>query len=778
MVKPLQRSEIRSFTGGWVSDSNRLESPSDAARAEVNFDCNLDGSRSRRKGFEVDSLESMTRSELSWAAVPLVHHNHYIWESPGGAIGMAILVVHIGPFLYFYDARAARTGEAYIDKIQAYSSLSTSRIDLASVQGYLIAVWGETSFMRISYDPATRTISHANDVRITIRDVFGVEETMDSRYELDVNFRGSLNTRHYYNLYNQGWAIPRLPWLFGDNPLQDAVALARGSGAEVPSNSDVVWQGMDFRTIGRETLGTPPAEGEPGDQSFIYTTAEAFNRKLYQGTAVSEFPAGKGFFIIDAFARGLSRRFAWNDHVTKYPQTGQLLGGGSFISLPDDVTNAGPTCVAAHAGRLFYSGILDGGVTQSDRRSPDFSNYVFFSQIVKFQSDLAKCYQEGDPTSREGSEVIDTDGGFIRVSGAVGIRRMVPLGHRLLILASNGVWAIVGTEGGGFTATNFTVEKVSNFGCVAPSSVVVDGKSIYYWGQGAVYRLAPNQFGELEVADLTTQSLKQVYAGIFEFHKVRCSGTINKHTNVIHWIFSNNESNALDSQKITEFRFDISRNALFHMEWAYEPESLPMVLGSFMLSSTSYYEVNGGVAPVGGFAPPNTLKYWGIRKSVSGFVDIFFGEYTDELYRDWRLFTGGVGVDAKAIILTWDITGGDFSIEKEIVYLTMVMRNSTFAGGSPSYGLQKPASLLGRVQWDFANGTQANRWGSIMQLFRPKRVYNVDPSAPTLDGYEIVYSKTKLRGNGKTFCLYLETEPDKDCHIYGWSITATSNGVT
>lgn len=778
MVKPLQRSEIRSFTGGWVSDSNRLESPSDASRAEVNFDCNLDGSRSRRKGFEIEGLSSERPLSLSWSSIGLVHTNHFLWDAPGGAIGMSILVVHVGPYLMFYDARASNTGNSHITTIQAYSSLATSRIDLASVQGFLIAVWGESSFMRISYDPVTRTISSSTNLRISIRDVFGVEE-FDSRYENDVNYRGSLDTRHYYNLYNQGWAIPRLPWLFGDQPLQDAVSLARATTPEVPSNSDVVWQGMDFRTIGRESLGTPSTPEDPyGDQSFIYTTAEAFNRKLYQGTASSKFPAAKGFFIIDAFARGLSRRFQWSDHVTKYPQTGQLLGGGSFISLPDDVTNAGPTCIAAHSGRIFYSGILDGGVEGRDKRSPDLSNYVFFSQVVKYASDLEKCYQEGDPTSRDGSDVIDTDGGFVRISGAVGIRRMVPLGHRLLVLASNGVWAIVGTEGGGFTATNFTVEKVSNFGCVAPSSVVVDGKSIYYWGQNAIYRLSPNQFGELEVADMTTQSLKQVYAGIFEFHKVRCSGTINKHTNVIHWIFSNNESSELDSQKITEFRYDINRNALYHMEFAYEPNTLPIVLGSFMMASTSYFEVTGSTPPVGGFAPPNTLQYWGIRKSISGFVNVFFGKYTDEDYRDWRLFTNGTGVDAKAIILTWDITGGDFSIDKQVVYFTMAFRNGTKSGSTPSFGNEKESSLLGRIQWDFSNGQQANRWGSIMQLFRKPRVYNVDPDNPTLDGSELIFTKTKLRGHGKSFCLYLETEPDKECHIYGWSVTATSNGVT
>lgn len=775
MVKPLQRAEIKSFVGGLVTDAPRLDFPDNASRSEINFDCLIDGSRKRRNGFTTEGVPLETSTEKNWFSLNGYSYNTFIWDAPGGAAGMSIFVVQFGDRVYMYDSRGGTQGNNLLAVFNTGSTFPQRKIDFARVQGFLVTVDGSTNYSVYSYIPATQNVIVTTD-RVMIRDVFGVEETLNPNFETDVNHRGFLNYQHYYNLYNQGWAMPRLPWLYGDQPLKDAVELAL-DGSFAPSNADTVWQGMDFRTIGRETIGEPPSEENPqGDQSFIYTTAEAFHKKLYLGTVASRIVAAKGFFIIDAFARGLSRRFAWNTHHTNYPMTGNILGSGFISNLPDDVTNSGFTCVAEHAGRAFFSGIIDGGVQSPDARSPNMTNFVFFSQLVKNKRDIARAYQEGDPTSREGSDVVDTDGGFLRISGAVGIRAMRSLGHRLLIFASNGVWAIVGQQGG-FTATNFTVEKICNFGCASSTSIVVDGRSIYYWGSGAIYRLTPNQFGDLEVTDMTTSSLKQFYGGIHEKNKVRCSGAINKFTNVIHWVFNNKSfSTELNGDSIFELRYDISKNAFYPMKLSLLEEYQPTLLGSFICSEAEYSEIQNPTPPNGGFAPPNTLKYWGVRRvPETDEIKIFFGKYDNGFYTDW-FELNGVGVDAPALILTGDQTGGDMAIDKQVNYLTIIFKNHQGLVGNPNEN-----SCMGRVQWEFSDLVRANRWSSFMQMFRKPALYNNGETGTPddlRDGFEMVTTKTRLRGHGKAFCFYLTTEPQKDLHLIGWSITATSNGVT
>jgi hypothetical protein len=45
-------------------------------------------------------------------------------------------------------------------------------------------------------------------------------------------------------------------------------------------------------------------------------------------------------------------------------------------------------------------------------------------------------------------------------------------------------------------------------------------------------------------------------------------------------------------------------------------------------------------------------------------------------------------------------------------------------------------------------------------------------------GEEVITTKTKVRGNGKTISLLFKTEPEKDCKILGWSmITDVSTNV-
>src|SRR5690606_29454498 len=112
----------------------------------------------------------------------------------------------------------------------------------------------------------------------------------------------------------------------------------------------------------------------------------------------------------------------------------------------------GPTCIAEFAGRLFYGG-FSGEIIDGDKRSPRMSSYILFSQLVKSVDDIKKCYQEGDPTSKENPDLVATDGGFFRINEAYGIQSIINVGTSLLILARNGVWRVYGGSDYGFDAT-------------------------------------------------------------------------------------------------------------------------------------------------------------------------------------------------------------------------------------------------------------------------------------------------------------------------------------
>ena len=190
--------------------------------------------------------------------------------------------------------------------------------------------------------------------------------------------------------------------------------------------------------------------------------------------------AAKGYFIIDALRRGDSRRQAVEENKQRFPE----IQMGTFTPLTD-LTPNGARVVKAFAGRVFYAG-FNGEVAFGYANSPVLSNHVFFSQLVKGKDDLGKCYQKGDPTSRENNDIVDTDGGFIAISGAHNIVGLETIGSNLLVIATNGVWAVSGGSDYGFSATNYKVTELTTFGCAGRKSIVKTGGSVLYWGSNAI----------------------------------------------------------------------------------------------------------------------------------------------------------------------------------------------------------------------------------------------------------------------------------------------------
>lgn len=747
-----------------MTEASPMAFPPNATKDESNFDLNLDGTRSRRLGMDVSGTPTPTG--LAWGAASYVGYSSFMWEGPGSDSSKKFLVTQVGSTLRVYDALA----NIITSTVLFQTDLTSDPIPVwgyASYGGRLYIVQGTPTIQVISYNSTTGVLSRDTN-RLTIRDLFGVEEGIEPRYETDPQFRGVLNPQHFYNLYNQSWAIPRFPWLYGDNGLQNAVALA-GAPGRSPSNSDTVWMGMDFRTVGRESVGTPPAGSNPGDQSFFYTNLECFNKKQFDAVTGEQGMAARGHYIIDAFNTGNSRSLNLIATIQKYPESGGLYPGVVFI---ENITGGLNTC-ASYSGRIFYSGYR-GTVQNGDKRSPDYTNYVFFSQLIQRPTDAFKCYQEGDPTSREASDVVDTDGGFVKVAGASGIQRLVPLGQRLIVIAENGVWAISGEDNGAFKATGYKVDKISSNGCISKYSVIDAGDTLYYCGADAIYRVQANQFGDLGAVDITSAKIKKFYANLTLIGKQVSHGVFDRFTNRVQWLFySANEAPADGVPPVILF-FDVQLESFYKYDVKNAFSNNPFFFSAFLAPDT----LNTGTAsttPTPGL-PPKTykVKYLGVA-NIAGSVHLTICEFQNKDFKDWKYFTPG-GIDAKGYILIGATTFGDIGVKKQISYLNVMMKNTekTITNNI----IDKESSCIARSQWDFADSIISNKWSTPTQVFKRIRTRGDDGSGDFYTGHEYLVSKNKMRGRGRAFSLYLETEELKDCQLVGWNLEVTTNGVS
>jgi hypothetical protein len=165
--------------------------------------------------------------------------------------------------------------------------------------------------------------------------------------------------------------------------------------------------------------------------------------------------------------------------------------------------------------------------------------------------------------------------------------------------------------------------------------------------------------------------------------------------------------------------------------------------------------------------------------ATSPSISFSFGLYKNPSFRDW-VSVNGVGVDARAYLLTGWMTGGDSQRYKQVPYAIFHFNKTENGFEEDEVGDWIPtrqSSCKVSAQWDWSNSAVSGQWGKQFQAYRFKRHFTPSEiSNPFNNGYQTVVTKNKIRGKGRALSLLIETEPDKDCQLLGWSMVMTANG--
>ena len=458
-MRPTGQAEINGFEGGLITDVNPLENPPNTTSDELNMVLNTDKSRSRRLGFDYELGYSLIDSGVALqSSLGVIGTSTFNWKNAGGDEDKELFVVQVGTNLKIFDLDNNPITSTVV-YTEDFTSSYTEVFSYAVVDGILVVSTGLKNVNVYEYSSGVVT---KTETSLLIRDLFGVEAQGNSVELTDPqNFQvrpTDLTDEHLYNLRNSTFSNPY--YIGNTETLQDPVTAFNTNAGVYPANADSL-----IRALYADA-------NDSGDRNI-----ERFWPDVLENTPVSSSPAPTGFFIIDALERGTSR----------LAQESQLRSNNSALSetvasLPLDQTPGGASVITEHSGRVWYGG-FSGEVTDGDSKSPRMSSYVLFSRLVRDTSDIGRCYQDADPTSNIDPEIVDTDGGFIRLDGAYDIRAMISVSSILLVFAKNGVWAVTGGESTGFRATDFTVNKVTDNGLDAKKSVVIVDNNIFYWGK-------------------------------------------------------------------------------------------------------------------------------------------------------------------------------------------------------------------------------------------------------------------------------------------------------
>lgn len=764
MARQSNAIEFNNFVAGLITEATPLNFPDNASLDEDNFVLNTNGSRQRRLGMDFENGSTQVGTNVYPPVGAEVAFTTTKWTNAGGDPLKTLIVVQTGNEIRVFDSSSAPLSEGLIYNKSFDVPLDT-QFSYAVVDGVLIMATGQSTVASFKYTSGSITYSA---LTLLVRDLFGLEEVVEGvnlKQGSGVVYRPTtVTSKHVYNLRNQTFALPRL--LYGSpSPATDTITnFVSVSGGKLPSNSDSV-----VYALYANTAYTP----DPVSKRF--KASELIDNPI--GT----FPAPKGYFIIDALSRGPSRVVEYNKLRAANPSLGYPIA-----SLPSDTTPGGASVVAEYAGRVWYGG-FSGTLIDGDESSPRMASYLLFSQLVEDASDIVSCYQDGDPTSTEVPELLDSDGGFLRVEGAYGIVAMVSVGTSLMVVASNGVWSIRGGSDYGFKATNYLVSKISNRGCTAPGSVVVIDNSFMFWGDDGIYNVAPNQFGEYIATNITERTIQTFYNNIDGLDRKSVRGVYDSYERKAKWVYRNRLNSVGDPRELV---LDIALGAFYpNTIGTMNEDRLPMVtsgvqvppynlsgsqdavtvLGDIVTTPSGIVTITDQVAT----ATTRETVYISLVQKYPNVV-FAFSQYNNDTFTDWVKYNG-VGRDAPAYLLTGWTGGGDFQRNKQVPYVNFHF-TKTEDGFDVEFVPLNQSSCLVSAQWDWSNSANSGQWGKKFQAYRFKRHYIPATSADTFDnGYSVVNTKNKLRGKGKVLSMLIETEPKRDLRLLGWSMMMGSN---
>lgn len=467
------------FSKGLITEAHGLNFPENAVTDGINFTLNRDGSLSRRFGIDYETgyeQSSVTRNGYAMT--------EYLWESVGGNGDLNFVVVQVGPTLYYYEVTSdgilSANKKSFTTDLTLYQVATPDAYpcQYGSGDGKLFVAHPKVRATYTEYDVDTDSIT-TTIIPVEIRDFEGVEDG------LEIDERPlTLSMEHRYNLYNQGWYLDEVTTDTSGGDTANPIDRFFDRMDAYPSNADVWWLFKD--------------------------SLDQFKPSESGTTAIGNTPAPKGHFLLNPFNTDRS-------------------------DIDPDITDVEET--SAGENRCKTVAFFSGRAWLAGCDAPDYNTTVYFSRIIEKNDHISQMHQQNDPTSEELFDLLPTDGGVVRIQDAGSITKLFPIQDKLLVLATNGIWSIQGSEGVGFKANDFSVVKLSGIGVNSSLSIVnVDGLP-FFWNSDGIYTITPTEFGSLDVKSLTDKTIQTFYNDIPQVNKKFAKGAYNALTKTIKWTY-------------------------------------------------------------------------------------------------------------------------------------------------------------------------------------------------------------------------------------------------
>lgn len=728
MAQEYSLEAVNTFVKGLITEAGELTFPKDASVDELNCDLLKTGARRRRLSVEFESGYEESTETVDDTTV--IHTT--TWENVGGEPDVEFLVVQLGSTLLFYQ----KYGDVF----------STNRVDTTFTSGTPYTLDLSTFERDLSNGAETAQISTAS---IDGKLIVASPEINTLYISRDTDTGEFTATEIKFRVRDFEWQVSDKEDLQSEgasSPDDDRVYDTKNSG----------WIGFKggaaLTTYITDRSAYPPItlpwySGKDSDGNF--KTNEW--RKIQAGNTL----AVNGHYIVNLY------------------NVNRNVGG--ITGYPADVEDARFSTVCAYSGRVFYSGI-EGSTNNNGSK-------IFFSQLLDSNfKNVGHLYQTNDPTSEILSDLLDTDGGYVSIQDAYGIKMMHVFGSVLYVFAANGVWSINGVDDV-FRATEYTVSKVSEDGLEYRHSFVSANGRPYWWSSQGIYTLSLSE-GTIISENISRQTIQTYWENIGNTEKDSVISIYDGIKNRVLWLYKKDgETVTTKFNKILVF--DETLASFFPWSIGDQVSNTSAIIGvgfySGLGSNDIVYNVVDGsgnqVVDGSGNEVITTRSSRSFASSrvkllvrVGGTNTITFAEFTGIDFLDWGEVDYSSYAEAAYNFM------GDMTRSKNTPYITTYLKSTEtgwVANLNGGFDPIRPSSCKVSFFWDF----KSNPSSVSQETYRLKPMPIVDEGS--LDTWDypstVVTSRLKPRGRGKSVKIRYESTSGKDFHLLGWEVISARN---
>lgn len=698
-----------SFIGGFVTQATALDFPENAAIDQNNIVFSELGIAQRRFGMDFEN--NFTTNTLSNAEKA---QSTYLWKNAAGDGNTNLVVQQNGGMLYFYNTGNALSLSAGLSpnniSLTSFQSSGSTQLNLDQNEcqystglGYLFVVHPYCDPFYILFNPSDSSFT-ASIITFTTRDTIGIPEAG----VLINNRPTSLTANHEYNLLNQGWTSAL--W-----------TTFHTAASAYPSNVDVWW------TFNDDTDVFNPS-----------TTLASVNG--------GSSPAPQGFFRLNP----------WNTAraATCTAQAGITLTLTGTVDQSSGVIR--PSATEFHAGRVFYTGV----------NAPGYNSNIYFSKIIQQPIDFGACCSDDDPTSQTLFDFLPSDGGIIAIPQAGTIYKLVSIGATLLVFGANGVWAISGSTGIGFDATDYATSLVGLVRSISGSSFVLIDGSVAWWNVTGINIVTNDPQKGLTIQSMSDAKIKDFYLTIPTQSMRFARGVYNPRTHVLQWLYRTNPFSDITGT----YTFDsvLNYNTLINAWYTWElptdlvaVNSVAVIEGTGSLTGSNNVVDKSANLVVDQFG--NDVITFGFSQTsittttkflVYNGTAFTFAESFNVAYKDWTQFVAG-GEDYDSFFTTGYLvkTQGERRFQTNYIFIFDDLTENS--GEVDTYIFQ--------ALWNGANSGNSGKWTQRQTV------------SHTEANYDVGRRRLKVRGEGRSLQFKFSSVSGKPFNIIGWSTYDTAN---